>query len=91
MWTPKCAEAFSNLKILLTSSPLLVCPNFMKWFVLETDASEAGLGAVLSQKQDELMMVDLYTQWLMQAGSSNLMKRTMGPLNLIEGVGGEVF
>ena len=53
MCTPKCAEALSNLKIPLTSSPLLVCPEFMKWFVLETDASGAGLGAVLAQKQDD--------------------------------------
>ena len=47
MWDSKCHEAFVHLKELLTSTPVLVFPDFKKEFVLEIDAS--GL-AVLVQE-----------------------------------------
>ena len=50
-WTPECQQAFEDLKEKLVSSPVLTFPNFDKSFVLETDTSIQGLGAVLSQKQ----------------------------------------
>ena len=37
----------------IQSTPMLVFPNFDIPFLLETDASNEGLGAVLSQKQDD--------------------------------------
>ena len=39
-----------NEKILI--SPLLAFPDFTKPFILDMDASKEGLGAILSQKQD---------------------------------------
>ena len=48
----KCQESFDHLKGLLMQAPLLVFPDFTKSFVLETDASGQGLGAVLSQQQE---------------------------------------
>lgn len=48
-WTPEAERAFQSLKQALCSQPVLVCPDFHKPFSLQTDASEAGLGAVLSQ------------------------------------------
>ena len=52
-WIEVCQESFEQLKQLLTQSPVLAFPNFKKDFVLETDASISGLGAVLGQKQDD--------------------------------------
>ena len=45
-------NAFNVLKNCLTSSDFLIFPNFHDTFRLETDASDIGLGAVLSQKRD---------------------------------------
>ena len=50
-WTTECQESFDNLKDILTSATILAFPDFKEDFLLETDASGTGLGAVLSQKQ----------------------------------------
>ena len=53
VWTPTCQQAFDGLKRLLTEVPVLAYPVFEKPFLLETDASGTGLGAVLAQKQED--------------------------------------
>ena len=52
-WTPQCQAAFDTLRLKLVEAPLLAYPDFEKDSVLETDASIKGLGAVLSQKQQD--------------------------------------
>ena len=52
-WTDQCRETFEQLKKLLTESPVLAFPDFEKQFLLETDASIKGLGAVLAKKQED--------------------------------------
>ena len=52
-WTTEHQEAFEELKSRLTSAPILIYPDFEKPFVLYTDASSFGLGAVLSQKTND--------------------------------------
>ena len=48
-WTHQCAQAFLKLKECLTSAPILALPDWSKPFILDTDASDTGIGAVLSQ------------------------------------------
>ena len=51
-WDSKCQTAFETLKIKLTSAPVLAYPNPEKQYILDTDASSCGIGAVLSQEVD---------------------------------------
>ena len=53
LWSDSCEKAFVRLKTLLTQAPILAFPNFSLEFRLETDASGLGLGAVLSQEQED--------------------------------------
>ena len=50
-WSKEADEAFSKLKQLLISAPILGYADFTVPFYLETDACSTGLGAVLYQKQ----------------------------------------
>lgn len=50
LWTDNCSETFLELKKSLVTAPVLVLPQFDVEFILDTDASGDGVGAVLSQR-----------------------------------------
>ena len=52
VWSKGYDEAFKRLRSLLTSAPVFGYPMPEARFILDTDASEIGLGAVLSQEQN---------------------------------------
>ena len=51
-WGPEQQEAFETLQRLCTESPVLAYADFKAPFILHTDASGEGLGAVLYQVQE---------------------------------------
>jgi hypothetical protein len=52
-WTEECDTAFHELKRKLTEKPVLYAPDFSKEFIVQTDASEKGIGVVLAQKSKD--------------------------------------
>ncbi|KAI4888962.1 hypothetical protein NFI96_001184, partial [Prochilodus magdalenae] len=53
VWNPQAGSAFEELKRRFTTAPLLQHPDPTKPFVVEVDASNVGVGAVLSQRSGE--------------------------------------
>ena len=60
-WTPECQRAFEALKLRLMSEPILALPIDKGTYILDTDASNYGLGAVLSQEQSGIERVIAYS------------------------------
>ncbi|GFW49970.1 retrovirus-related Pol polyprotein from transposon 17.6 [Trichonephila clavipes] len=52
-WTTECENAFRELNGKLIDKPVLYAPNFEREFIVQTDASNAGLGAVLTQLTEQ--------------------------------------
>jgi hypothetical protein len=56
-WLPSHSEVFERLKTALVSAPVLAYPQTDGKFILDTDASDVAIGAVLSQVQDGVVRV----------------------------------
>jgi hypothetical protein len=52
IWTKEQQEAFTELKRVLSTEPLLIYPDFSQPFIVACDASTKALGAILSQVHD---------------------------------------
>ena len=70
-WSVEAQAAFEDLKALCVSAPILAFPDFDKPFVLHTDSSTDGLGAVLYQKQDEQLRVIAYASRSVSKSEAN--------------------
>lgn len=72
-WSPEAQAAFSKLKTLFTSAPILVHPDPELPFVVEVDASDSAVGAILSQRIGEKMQLHpcAYFSRLMSSAERN--------------------
>ena len=59
-WGPEQQEAFETLQRLCTESPVLAYADFKAPFILHTDGSGEGVGAVLYQVQEVKQRVIAY-------------------------------
>ena len=70
-WNNECTIAFETLKKKLTSDPIMSTPNFNEPFILELDACDHGLGAVLAQEYDKRKFVISYASRTLAAAERN--------------------
>ena len=59
-WGEAQEKAYQTIKSYLTSEPILRLPDPAKTYLLRTDASNSGIGAVLMQKHDEKLFPVCY-------------------------------
>ena len=64
-WSSETAKAFSTLKSALCTAPVLALSNFSKVFIVETDTSLLGIGAMLVQEDHPLAYISrsLGSRW----------------------------
>ena len=70
-WGPTQIKAFDTLKEKLTSSPVLILPDYTQEFILATDASDIGLGGVLMQERNGAPQPIAYASRLCTAAERN--------------------
>jgi hypothetical protein len=67
----------------ITSAPILAYPDYNEPFVLHTDASQEGLGAVLYQEQNSEMRVIGYGSRSLTPAEKNYEKTKMGGVRTV--------
>ena len=71
VWSEEAQSAFEQIKALIESSPILHGPFFDHPFVIQTDASDSGLGAVLTQTIDGVERVLCFASRTMTPAERN--------------------
>ena len=64
-WTQRRQDSFDRLKHCLVTAPVLAAPRDEGLYILDTDASDIGLGAVLQQEQPDGLRVIAYASCAM--------------------------
>jgi hypothetical protein len=70
-WTPEVEAAFQTLKGDLCAAPILAYPKLGERFVVDTDASNFGIGGVLSKMQDGQERVIAYYSKMLNKAERN--------------------
>ena len=70
-WSEAAQSAFEVLKELRVNAPILAFPDYKLPFILHTDSSTEGLGAVLYQKQEGKLRVIAYASRSVTKTESN--------------------
>ena len=86
-WTVQCEEAFASIKRKLTNAPILAFPQLDEPFILDTDASDRGLGAVLSQVQGGNERVIAYAAGALSNAEGNYSTTRKELVTLVWGAG----
>lgn len=71
LWGEEQERALQDIKSTLTTEPVLARPDFSKEFVLQTDASSTGVGAVLTQYFDGVDRVIAYASRSLSRSEEN--------------------
>ena len=78
-WSEDCQISFDKLKQVLISEPILAHPDISKESILDTDASDKAIGAVLSQVIDGKERVCAYaSRCLSKSERRYCVKRAIG-------------
>jgi len=86
IWNKQCEDVFNRLKQAPTSSPILSLPKEEGELILDTDASNFGIGAVLSQKQDGVEKVISYFSRVLSRAEKNYCVTRRELLSIIESI-----
>ncbi len=87
VWSNQCAEAFETLKQKLMEPPILAYPRFDgSEFILQTDASNKGLGFILAQIQDGHEKVICYGGRALHQSEKNYTTTELEALAVVEGI-----
>lgn len=87
VWDSNQQNAFQTLKEKLINSPILQYPNFKERFILTTDASNVGIGSVLSQlKNNQDLPIAYYSRTLnkSECNYSTTEKELLAIINSVE-------
>ena len=67
----KQLQLFNDIKSKLINAPILKLPDHSKVFYLRTDASDTGLGAMLLQTHEDILMLVAYASRLLKSVEIN--------------------
>ena len=70
-WDQSCQNAYERFKSMLVTAPVLAYPKAEEQYILDTDASNHAIGAVLSQMQDGEERVIAYASKALHGGQEN--------------------